>query len=286
MSYYQQLDSFPANRCVNILNPLSQDLGCMRQTLLFGGLEAVLYNINRKKPDLKLYEFGNCYFVEAPHKGQALEGITEKQHLALFITGDHAAANWNTPAHSSSFFSLKAYTENIFNRVGIPINSLTISEIQNDVFADGLSYASGKTQLAEAGTVHPKLLKQFDLKTQVYYADFKWDAMMRMLGKSEIRYRELPRFPEVRRDLSLMIDKKVCFAEICDIANRTERKLLKHINLFDVYEGDKIESGKKSYAVSFILQDMEQTLTDAQIDKTMQRIAEALAKEIGAQLRQ
>ena len=285
MSYYQQCESFPASRCVNILNPLSQDLGCMRQTLLFGGLEAVIYNTNRKNSDLKLYEFGNCYFTEEPHKGQALKGITEKQHLGLFITGNNTADNWNTKVYSSSFFSLKAFSENVLKRLGVSINSLTISEIQNDIFIEGLAYSTGKTLIAETGAVHPNLLKQFDIKSPVYYADFCWDAVMRMLAKVEIRYRELPRFPEVRRDLSLMVDKKVRFSEICDVASRAERKLLKHINLFDVYEGDKIESGKKSYAVSFILQDMEQTLTDTQINQTMQRIAEALAKEMGAAVR-
>ena len=284
-SYYQQSESFPANRCVNILNPLSQDLGCMRQTLLFGGLEAVIYNANRKNHDLKMYEFGNCYFTEAEHGGQALKGYTENQHLALFITGDKTAGNWNTPANPSTFFSVKAWSENILKRLGIPVNSLTIHEIQNDVFSEGLSYSAGKKLLVELGAVHPKLLKQFDVKAPVFYADFQWDAVMRMLIHTEIRFRELPRFPEVRRDLSLLVDKKVQFAEICNVANRAERKLLKHISLFDVYEGSKIESGKKSYAVSFILQDMEQTFTDAQIDHTMQRIAEALAKETGAQVR-
>jgi phenylalanyl-tRNA synthetase beta chain len=285
-SYYQLCESFPFSRCVNILNPLSQDLGCMRQTLLFGGLEAVIYNINRKNPDLKLYEFGNCYFTEAPHKGQALNGFTEKQQLALFITGNAVAGNnWNTPEHPSTFFSLKAFSENMLQRLGIHISALTIAEIQNDIFAEGLSYTTGKTLLAKIGTIHPKLLKHFDIKAPVYYADFCWDTVIRMLGKTEIHYKELPRFPEVRRDLSLMVDKKVRFAEICDVANRTERKLLKHINLFDVYEGDKIESGKKSYAVSFTLQDMEQTLTDTQINQTMQRIANALAKETGAAVR-
>jgi phenylalanyl-tRNA synthetase beta chain len=285
-SYYGQSESFPAVRCVNILNPLSQDLGCMRQTLLFGGLEAVLYNINRKNSDLKLYEFGNCYFTEPEHGGQALKGYTEQQHLALFITGSKAGGNWNTPEQPSSFFSLKTYSENIFKRLGIRIETLKTAGIRNDIFAEGLSYTDGQNLLAEAGTVNPKLLKQFDIKAPVYYADFRWDAVLRMLAKSEIRYRDLPRFPEVRRDLSLMVDKKVRFAEICSVANRTERKLRKSINLFDVYEGDKVESGKKSYAVSFVLQDMEQTLTDRQIDKTMQRIAEALAKETGAQVRQ
>ena len=285
-SYYQHFESFPADRCVNILNPLSQDLGCMRQTLLFGGLEAIIYNANRKNHDVKLYEFGHCYLAEAEHDEQTLKGYTEKQHLALFITGCKAQNNWNTPEQSSSFFTLKAYSENILKRLGIFNHSLTISEIQNDVFIEGLSYISEKKLLVELGTVHPKLLKQFDIKAPVYYADFRWDTVMQMLAQVEIKYKDLPRYPEVHRDLSLLVDQKVQFSEICNIARRTERKLLKNINLFDVYEGDKIGIGKKSYAVSFILQDMEQTLTDTQIDKTMKRIADMLAKETGAQVRQ
>ena len=281
-SYYQSSESFPAERCVQILNPLSQDLGCMRQTLLFGGLEAVIYNTNHKNPDLKLYEFGNCYLTETAHDGQALKGYTENRHLALFITGNKTDGNWNTPTQPSTFFTLKAFVENIFKRLGIQISSLNTNKIQNDVFSEGLSYTSGKKLLAETGAVHPNLLKQFDIKAPVYYADIQWDAIMQMLGQTDIRYRELPRFPDVRRDLSLMVDHKVRFSEICDIACRAERKLLKHINLFDVYEGDKIESGKKSYAVSFILQDMEQTLTDAHINQAMQRIAQALSKDVGA----
>jgi len=257
----------------------------MRQTLLFGGLEAVIYNANHKNPNLKLFEFGNCYFTEPPHDGQALKGYAENQHLALFITGDKVAGNWNTPAQLSTFFTLKAFSENIFKRLGIQIGSLTINEIQNDVFTEGLSYSCGKKLLAETGAVHPNLLKMFDIKAPIYYANFQWDTVMQILRQVDIRYKDLPRFPEVRRDLSLMVDKKVRFTEICDVANRTERKLLKQINLFDVYESDKMESDQKSYAVSFILQDMEQTLTDAQINQTMQRIAQALAKETGAVVR-
>jgi len=284
-SYYQHFEIFPADRCVNIINALSQDLGCMRQTLLFGGLEAVIYNVNRKNPNLKLFEFGNCYFTEAPHERQALNGYTEKQHLALFITGAKTAGNWNTAEQPSSFFSLKACCENILQRLGIRLATLKVAEIQSEAFIEGLSYALGKTIIVEMGTVHPAIIKMFDIKTPVYYANFHWDNVMQALTRSEIRFSELPRFPEVRRDLSLLVDKNLRFAEICAAAQKAERKLLKNINLFDVYEGDKIDSDKKSYAVSFILQDMEQTLTDAQINKTMQRITEALEREIGAQVR-
>jgi phenylalanyl-tRNA synthetase beta chain len=288
MSYYQQSESFPADRCVNIMNALSQDLGCMRQTLLFGGLEAILYNANRKNQNLRLYEFGNCYYTETANSKQLLKGYTEKQHLALFIAGHNAAGNWNTQEQPATFFTLKAYTEQLLKRVGISIASIRpITSIRNDVFVEGLSYkVAGDKTLVELGSVHPCILRVFDIKTPVFYADFHWDTVVKMLSQTTIRYSELPRFPEVRRDLSLLIDKKLQFAEICAVANKAERKLLKNINLFDVYEGERIESDKKSYAVSFTLQDTEQTLTDKQIDMAMERIADALAKEMGAVVRQ
>ena len=281
-AYYQQCQD---NELVNIINALSQDLNCMRQTLLFGGLEAIIYNTNRKNPNLKLYEFGNCYFAQPQNEGQILKGYTEKQHLALFITGSKTEGNWTTPEEPANFFYLKACVENILNRLGVNLSLLKITENQNDVFSEGLSYTWGKKILVEAGAVHTKLLKQFDLKKTVYFADFHWDVAMQLLSRAQIKFNELPRFPEVQRDLSFMVDKKVRFEEISNIARKTERKLLKSVNLFDVYQGDKIDGDKKSYAVSFILQDMEQTLTDAQIKKTMERIEQAISKETGAQIR-
>ena len=281
-AYYQDSS---AQNTVNIINALSQDLGCMRQTLLYGGLEAIVYNSNRKNPNLKLYEFGNCYFAEAAHHEQVLKGFSEKQFLAIFITGDKSQKNWITPEQQSNFFYLKTIVENILQRLGINRSLLKVSEINDDNFAEGLSYTWGKNLLAKAGVVQSKLLKEFDIKNPVYFANFHWETVMQLLSRAEIKFTNLPRFPEVRRDLSLMVSKNVKFSEICEIANKTERKLLKNINLFDVYEGDKIDGNKKSYAVSFILQDMQQTLTDAQINKTMERIALTLEREIGAVVR-
>ncbi|MDR2037512.1 MAG: phenylalanine--tRNA ligase subunit beta [Bacteroidales bacterium] len=287
MSYYQDSEMFKATQSVTILNPLSQDLGCMRQTLLYGGLEAIIYNSNRRNPDLKLYEFGNCYFKEPAHPGQPLAGYTEQHHLALFVTGNKMDGNWNTPVQASTFYTLKAYAENIFKRLGIHLSALKMDEIDsNEIFSEGLVYSEKSDVVLEMGVVHQKLLKQFDIKTPVYYADFRWDTVLRLLNGLKITYVDLPRFPEVRRDLSLLVDKKIRFAEIQDVARRAERKLLKNTSLFDVYEGEKIAEGKKSYAVAFTLQDMEQTLTDKQIDKAMQRIVQALEKETGAQVRQ
>jgi phenylalanyl-tRNA synthetase beta chain len=285
-AYYQDSTVFPLSNAVQILNPLSQDLGCMRQTLLYGGLEAVIYNANHRNPDLKLYEFGNCY-VKEEREGQALKGYTEQQHLALLITGSRNAANWNTSGNPADFYTMKAYADNIFKRLGIPIRSLTVKEDEsNELFSESLVYSDKKTTVLEISTINPKVLKRFDIKNPVYYADFRWDMVMQLLNRVKIAYKELPRFPEVRRDLSLLVDKQVKFADICRISNIAEQKLLKTIGLFDVYEGNKIADGKKSYAVSFILQDMQQTLTDQDIDKSMRRIAAALEKEIGAQVRQ
>ncbi|MDR0814396.1 MAG: phenylalanine--tRNA ligase subunit beta, partial [Bacteroidales bacterium] len=286
-AYYEDSEVFKAENTVKILNPLSQDLGCMRQTLLYGGLEAVVYNINHRNPDLKLFEFGNCY-VKEEREGQPLQGFTEHQHLALFVTGSKNAVNWNTSGKPADFYTLKAYAGNVLNRLGIPIRSLTVKEAEsNELFSESLVYYADKTTpVLEIATVHPKLQKRFDVKTPVYYADFRWDVVLKLLNRVKISYKEIPRFPEVIRDLSLLVDKQLKFAEIARVANIAEQKLLKDVSLFDVYEGDKIADGKKSYAVRFTLQDAQQTLTDQQIDKVMQRIAGALEKETGAQVRQ
>jgi phenylalanyl-tRNA synthetase beta chain len=286
-AYYEESEVFKAENTVKILNPLSQDLGCMRQSLLYGGLEAVIYNINHRNPDLKLFEFGNCY-VKEERTGQALQGFTERQHLALFITGSKNTANWNTSGQPADFYTLKGYAINILNRLGIAIRSLTVKEADsNELFSEALVYAADKTTtVLEIATIHPKLLKRFDIKTPVYYADFRWDVVTQLLNRVKISYKEIPRFPEVIRDLSLLVDKQVKFAEIARAANIAEPKLLKDVSLFDVYESDKIANGKKSYAVRFTLQDIQQTLTDQQIDKAMQHIAGTLEKETGALVRQ
>ncbi|MDR0714987.1 MAG: phenylalanine--tRNA ligase subunit beta [Bacteroidales bacterium] len=285
-AYYQLSTVFDSAKGVNILNPLSQDLGCMRQTLLYGGLEAILYNANHRHPDLKLYEFGNCYTKET-REGQLLEGFSEEKHLAMFITGAKQPENWNTPLQPADFYTMKAHAENVLKRLGIDLRSLNLTEAAtNDLFSENLIYSDKDTLLLEVAVVNPHLLKRFDIKSPVYYADFRWNAVMNAVKRVKIAYRELPRFPEVRRDLSLLVNSQTTFADICRIAAAAEQKLLKHINLFDVYEGEKIAEHKKSYAVSFILQDMRQTLTDQQIDRAMQRIAGALEKEAGAQVRQ
>jgi phenylalanyl-tRNA synthetase beta chain len=283
--YYDGLSTYQPENLVFMLNPLSQDLNCMRQTLLFGGLEAVVHNTNRKNNDLKLYEFGNTYKKEAPHKDQVLPGYTEELHLSVVIAGLKFPHNWVSKEQPSSFFFLKSYSENILKRVGINPEKIEISEFTNDIYAEALAYKVGGQTVATVGIVGKKLMQLFDIKTSVYHADFNWTKVMKLIRSNKVTFEELPRFPEVRRDLSMVLGKDIKFAQIQAIARKTERKLLKQVNLFDVYEGDKIEQGKKSYAVSFVLQDIEKTLNDQQIEKIMENLVHNLEKELGAQIR-
>lgn len=282
---YENLETYKTENLVYILNPLSQDLNCMRQTMLFGGLEAVLHNINHKNPDVKLYEFGNTYKKEPKHKDQVLPGYTEELHLAMFVSGFKANPSWVGKDEPTTFYYLKAHAENILRRVGIKPEKCEIAEMSNDIYAEALTYSLGNQLLGTVGLVAKKLLQAFDLKVPVYYADFNWNKVMKAIQSNKVTFEELPRFPEVRRDLSMVLDKHVKFEQIRAIANKSERKLLQRINLFDVYEGDKIAQGKKSYAVSFFLQDTEKTLTDQQIDGIMSKLTQSLEKELGAQIR-
>jgi phenylalanyl-tRNA synthetase beta chain len=284
-SYFDQLESYKPENLVYILNPLSQDLNCMRQTLLFGGLEAVAHNTNRRNPDLKLYEFGNTYKKEPENKDQVLPGYTEELHLSLVITGLKAAPSWIQKEEASTFYFLKAYTENILRRLGLNPEKAESLEISNDIFSDGLTYLYNTKEIVSFGIVDRKILQKFDIKAPVFFADFNWNRVMKLIQSNKITFEELPRFPEVRRDLSMVLTSETKFDQIRTVAGKSEKKLLKRISLFDVYEGEKIEKGKKSYAVSFILQDLEKTLTDQQIDKIMKNIAQALEKELGAQIR-
>jgi phenylalanyl-tRNA synthetase beta chain len=284
-AYYDGLESYKPENLVYLMNPLSQDLNCMRQTLLFGGLESVLHNHNRKNQDLKLYEFGNTYKKEPENKNQPLAGYTEEMHLALYITGLKKQANWISKEEPSNFYFIKSFAENILKRVGITIEKLTISEFSNDIFSEGLHYQASKNTILSLGIVNRKILQLADIKTPVYYADFNWDRVMELIKNNKIVFEDLPRFPEVKRDLSMVLGKEIKFEQLRELALKTEKNLLKRINLFDVYEGDKIEKGKKSYAVSFYLQDIEKTLTDENIDKIMQKLTQAFEKELGAHIR-
>ena len=283
--YYTNLETFTPAALVKIFNPLSVDLNAMRQTLLFGGLESVVYNRNRKNPDLKLYEFGNCYQLKKSESENPLNKYNEKQHLALFITGDKTPESWILKQEPTSFYTLKSFVENILNRVGIQLNNVEMEYFSNDIFSEGLSYKMDKNLMVDFGIVHKKILKNFDIDVPVYYAEFNWNYVLKLSSRNVIRYSEIPKYPEVRRDLALLINKEVQFAAIKDLAYKTERKLLKHVSLFDVFEGEKLGADKKSYAVSFILQDENKTLTDKQIDKIMSSFIRVFEQELGAQIR-
>ena len=260
---------------VTILNPLSNDLSVMRQSLLFSGLEAVSFNINRKNNDLRLFEFGKTY-----HK--LLSGNQENSHLTLFMSGNKAAETWTTNQKPSDFFLFKGYVLGILNKIGL--QKIVSTTLKTDVFAEGMVYEMGNSTLVEFGTIKKSILKHFDIKQDVFYADFNWNAILKQIS-SNIKFTEIPKYPEVRRDLALLIDNSVEFSQLMEIAKKTEKLLLKKVDLFDVYEGKNIPSGKKSYALSFILQDNSKTLTDSQIEKVMAKLTYNFQTELGATLR-
>ncbi len=260
---------------VTMLNPLSNDLATMRQSMLFSGLEAVSYNINRRNADLKLFEFGKTY-----HK--YLSGFEEIKHLSLFLTGNRNQENWSNPIKRSDFFMFKGVVNSVLNRLGIFKTKNQV--LTNDVFAEGMAISVGNDTIVEFGTIKKSILKHFDIKQEVFYADFNWSAVLKLVS-SKIKITELSKFQEVRRDLSLLIDDKTTFDEIYAIARKSEKTLLKEIDLFDVYIGKNLPDGKKSYAVSFTIQDDTKTLTDSQIDTVMSKLQKNLEQELGAVLR-
>jgi len=276
--YADASNTINSDTTVNILNPLSQDLSVLRQSMLFSGLESIIYNINRKRTDLRFFEFGKVY-------NKYGEGnYVEDKHLALFMTGNNLPENWIQQAKPTDFYLLKGYVEAILKRFGI--KNYTIKPGENGDLTDNILIKSGKTKLVELGKVSNKINKSFGIQKPVYYADFYWDNLISEIKKhSQVKFNEIPKYPSVRRDLALEVDKNVNFSDLYNIAFDTEKKLLLGVDLFDVYEGDKIAEGKKSYALSFILQDKYKTLTDKQIDKTMKKIYQNLEKRAGAKLR-
>ena len=286
--YYTELTSYPADNSVKIINSLSSDLNVMRQTLLFGGLENINRNVNRRNTDLKFYEFGNCYYYHAENKkeGEKLAAYSEDFHLGLWITGNKRGQSWTATDEKSSIYELKAYIENILRRLGFNLRKLVVGEYADDLLSDALTiYSAAGRKLAVYGIVHPKIRKVADIDQEVYFADLNWNAILAELGNKNVQYTELSKFPEVKRDLALLLDKNITFAEIEKIAYETERKLLKKVNLFDVYEGKNLEAGKKSYAVSFLLQDETKTLTDSQIESIMKKLQGNFETKLGAKLR-
>jgi phenylalanyl-tRNA synthetase beta chain len=282
--WYSEMPEFPGEKLVKILNPLSADLDIMRQTLLFGGLEAILYNSNRKNPDLKLYEFGNIYSFSGENRNDP-DSYIESHNLAIFLSGQSGMSSWNNRVKQCDFFDIKAYINHIFRRTGIDPDNLAHEELRDNVFLYGMQLLTGKKILARFGSVHPLLLSKMDIKSEVFYADIRWSDLVTLASQNSTLFSELPRFPEVKRDLALELDRDVSFSRIREIAYDTESNLLKSINLFDIYEGDKIAEGKKSLAISFMLQDMEGTLKDKQIDSVMNRLAAAFEQKAGARIR-
>ncbi len=262
---------------VIMLNPLSNDLSAMRQSMLFSGLEAIAYNINRKQSDLKLFEFGKTYHAYAEDKRE------EHKHLTLLVSGNRDSERWNTENKPSDFFYLKGIVQGIFDRLGI--SRLKTSPVKNDMFSEGLSLSLGKMKLVEFGIVKKQILKTFGVSQDVLFADFNWDKIIEVASRNSIKFKDIPKYPKVRRDFALLLDEDVTFQSIYTIAKQSEKQLLKEVNLFDVYQGKNLPEGKKSYAVSFTLQDEHKTLTDKQIDKIMNKLQASFEKQLGAELR-
>ena len=287
-AYYENLETYPLKNSVMLMNPLSNDLNCMRQTLLFGGLESIQHNANRKNADLKFFEFGNCYYYNAEKKNpeKALAAYSENYHLGLWVTGKRVTNSWAHAEENSSVYELKAYVLNIFSRLGLNLGSVVFGNLANEIYSAAVSiHTRGGKLLATFGIVSKKIQKAFDLDNEVYYAEINWTELMKAVKNVKVSYTEISKFPSVKRDLALLLDKNVRFAEIESIAYETEKKLLKAVELFDVYEGKNLEPGKKSYAVSFLLQDENATLNDKQIDKIMNKLITNLENKLGAKLR-
>ncbi|MDY6205484.1 MAG: phenylalanine--tRNA ligase subunit beta [Prevotella sp.] len=288
-SYYEAgLNHYPAETLVYIMNPLSSDLNVMRQTLLFGGLESIAHNANRKNPDLRFFEFGNCYSY-APDKkdlDNPMRAYKEEYHLGLWVTGKHVSGSWIHKDEEASFYELKAYVMNILRRIGLPIAATVFKKSENDIFSHAtlIEDRNGKP-LAEMGIVAAKQQKAAGIDNPVYYADLNWTALMKATRKSKVLYKEISKYPAVSRDLALLLDNDVDFVKIEEIAYQTEKRILKSVELFDVYEGKNLPEGKKSYAVNFILQDEQKTLNDAQIEAVMNKLIANLKAKLNAELR-
>ena len=287
-AYYTELNHYTEDTTVKVMNPLSSDLGVMRQTLLFGGLESICRNVNHKMPNLRFFEFGNCYHF-SPEKNNdedPIKAYTEEMHLGMWLTGKRVEGSWAHADEQSNLYELKAYVMNIFTRLGVNPGIVVAEKSDNNVFGKALALKarSGKL-LCEMGTVSHKLLKKMDIDQDVFYADINWNNIMRAIKKNETLYHDISKFPSVSRDLALLIDKSVEFEQIEQIAHQTEKKLLKSVELFDVYEGKNLPEGKKSYAVNFILQDETKTLNDKQIEAIMTKLINNLKQKLGAELR-
>ena len=287
-AYYDELTTYPVSHCVMLMNPLSADLNGMRQTLLFGGLESIEHNVKRKNGNIRFFEFGNCYDynVEKKREDATLAEFSGDYRLGLWVCGDRVENSWAHADEKATVYELKAYVENILIRLGVNLKKVVFGNLSNDIYSTGVSITttSGR-ELGTFGIVNRKICKAMDIDFEVYYAELSWTLLMKETKKNKVTFSEISKFPAVKRDLALLLDKSVQFAEIEKIAEESERKLLKKVSLFDVYEGKNLPAGKKSYAVSFYLQDETKTLNDKQIDAIMQKIRKNLESKLGASLR-
>jgi phenylalanyl-tRNA synthetase beta chain len=286
-AYYEKSEIFSFDECVKILNPLSSELGVMRQTLLFSGLESISYNMNRRMADLKFYEFGNVYrYVSSQSaSNDVTRKYTEHKKLSIYVTGSQHGESWYLPSVKTDYHFLKSLVFAALRKTGISIQKLMATPVDNRLFAEGEAFSINNKPLLSIGRLNTGMLKQFDIKQDVFYAELDWSTLLREIRPDSVKFSEISRYPEVRRDLALLLDKSVKFSDIEALANRNGKGILRSVNLFDVYEGDKIEAGKKSYAVSFTMQDDQKTLTDKDIEKLMKRLAEVFEKELGAVIR-
>lgn len=287
-AYYDGLQTYKSENLVRLMNPLSSDLNVMRQSLLFGGLEVVRHNVNRRNANLRLFEFGNCYYFNEGKRNpeKVLSAYSEDQRLGLWVTGKRVEGSWAHPNEDSSFYELKAYVMNILVRIGLPMGGLLIENGDNDIFAKSIVVKdrNGKVYL-ELGLVKKAILAAFDIEQEVYYADLNWTLLTSKVRGAKVSFKEISKFPAVSRDLALLVDKQVTFAEIEKVCFAADKKLLKKVELFDVYEGKNLEAGKKSYAINLTLQDEDKTMNDKQTDNIMQKIVQNLEKQLGAKLR-
>ena len=287
-AYYTELKSYPEDKCVKIFNPLSSDLNVMRQTLLFGGLESIMRNANRKNPNLRFFEFGNCYEHDEEKRDNEnpMKAYKEENHLGLWLTGKRVEGSWIHADEDTSFYELKAFVDNILRRIGMPQGMLVTEKTTNDIFSTGLTLKNrGGKVFVEMGIVSKKIQHKADIEREVYFADINWTLVTKAVKNGTVDFKEISKFPAVSRDLALLIDKNIEFTQIEQIARQSEKKLLKNVELFDVYEGKNLPEGKKSYAVNFILQDTEKTMGDKQIEAVMNKIISNLKKQLGAELR-
>ena len=286
-AYYDKLKTFPAERCVRIVNPLSQDLNVMRQSLIPGGLEVVAYNLNRQASAMKIFEYGSVYSRLPEKSAETLDGYEEHTNFMLMITGT-PEKSWRLEPATGNYFQLKGYVELLLARYGAELSQLRTEAAPSDIYSEGMVYriqGGSSMQLAVLGTVNPALAKSFGIKQPVFAAEISWPALFELVRRDKVAFKELPKFPEVRRDLALLLDESVKYADLRAAAFKQAKKLLKQVRLFDVYRGDKIPEGKKQYALSFVIQDTERTLTDQDTERVMDRLLTTFQNEFGAQLR-